>query len=81
MQQLAVPRLVFGGAVAAHRGRASRGVPFAGRPEPQSTEAVAVQPPVNLGRLLKIGLGPTLGGLLEPSAGAVITTFCEKEVN
>src|SRR4030095_3136703 len=38
-------RLVFGGAVAAHCGRASRGVPFAGRPEPQSSEAVVVQPP------------------------------------
>src|SRR3989449_8823858 len=38
-------RLVLGGTVAAHCGRASRGVPFAGRPEPQSTEAVAVQPP------------------------------------
>src|SRR2546426_7450107 len=38
-------RLVLGGTVAAHCGQASRGVPCAGRPEPQSTEAVAVQPP------------------------------------
>src|SRR5258705_9464185 len=68
-------RLVFGGAVAAHCGRASRGVPFAGRPEPQSTEAVAVQPPFTSGGSSKSALGLTLVGLRELSAGAVITTL------
>src|SRR6266481_6528309 len=74
-QAYTLPRLVFGGAVAAHCGRASRGVPFAGRPEPQSTEAVAVQPPFTSGGSSKSALGLTLVGLLELSAGAVITTL------